>query len=144
MIEKWAEALDQQDEDLQQQVESAMPRFVTLKNLGAEEFNILARCVEGDSEDTLDAVDEIDLIKAVSEEEGPWIMAFRQPTVEAIARMSIDKSLLRRWVKAVAQYSGREEDDCRVLLSANAAKTLQGICSQAVKERLGVFVCFYG
>jgi hypothetical protein len=143
-MEGWADALEQQDEELQQRIESEMPRFLTLKNLGQDEFNILARCVEGDDVDTVKAVGQVDLVKAVTEEEGPWVMAFRQPAVEAIAAMSVDRPLLQRWVKAVAEFHGSDEDRCREILNPDAAKTLKEMCSLAVEKRLGVFTCFYG
>lgn len=144
MIERWDDALEQQDEELQQKIESEMPRFLNLKNLGQDEFNILARCVEGDESDTVNAVGQVDLVKAVSEKDGPWIMAFRQAAVEAIAGMSVDMPLVRRWGKAVAEFHGMSEERCRELLTTDAAKSLKELCSVAVEKRLGVFTCFYG
>ena len=144
LIERWADALAEQDEDLQQKIESEMPRFVTLKNIGQDDFNILARCAEGDDVDTVKAVGEVDLVRAVSEEEGPWIMAFRQPAVEAMARMVVNESLIQRWIKAVAEFNGSGEDWCRETLTADAAESLKEICELAVEARLGVFICFYG
>jgi transposase-like protein len=144
IIERWADALAQQDEELQQKIEAEMPRFVTLKNLGQDDFNMLSQCVEGGTVDTVRAVGDVDLVKAVSEEEGPWVMAFRRPAIEAIARMDVNESLLQRWVKAVAEFNGRKEEHCRETLTADAAKTLKEMCPLAVKDRLGVFTCFYG
>jgi hypothetical protein len=143
-IDRWADALEHQDEELQQKIESEMPRFVTLKNLGQDEFNILAQCVEASDVDTVEAVGQVDLVKAVSEEEGPWVMAFRQPAVEAIAGMTVDTPLVQRWVKAVAEFHGRDEDRSRELLTTNSAKTLKEMCRVAVEKRLAVFTCFYG
>lgn len=143
-IERWADALEQQDEELQQKIESEMPRFVTLKNLGQDELHILARCVKGNDVDTVNAVGQVDLVKAVSEEEGPWVLAFRQPTVEAIAGMTVNMPLIERWVKAVAEFHGTDEDRCRELLTLDAAMTLKEMCRVAVEKRLGVFTCFYG
>jgi len=136
--------MEQQDEELQQMIEAEMPQFVTIKNLGQDEFNILAGCAEGNGVDTVKAVVQVDLVKAVSEEEGPWVTAFRQPAVEAIAGMTVDMPLVQRWVKAVAEFNGRNEDRCREILTTDAAKTLKEICSVAVEKRLGVFTCFYG
>ena len=144
VIERWADALEQQDEDLQETIEDEMARSIGLKNVGQDEFNILAHCVAGDNVDTVKAVGEVDLVRAVSEEEGPWVIAFRQPAVEAIAGMVVDPSLLQRWVKAVAQFNGRDEVDWQKTLTAHMAKSLKDICRCAVNERLGVFTCFYG
>jgi hypothetical protein len=144
LIDRWADALEQQDEDLQQQIEAEMPRFVSLNNLGQEDFNMLALCAFGDDGDPVEAVGDVDLVKAISEEEGPWIMAFRQPAVEAIAKMKVDEPLLHRWVQTVAQFNGRKEAFCREILTADAANTFKEMCSLAVKKRLGVFTCFYG
>jgi hypothetical protein len=47
LIEKWAAALEQQDEHLLLMIEAELPRFITLKNLGFDVVNILARCVDG-------------------------------------------------------------------------------------------------
>lgn len=141
LIDQWADALEQQDEALQEKIEAKMPRVVTLKNLGPDDFNLLARCVEGDS---AVAVGDVDLVRAVNEEEGPWVMALCPPAIKAVARMVVDESLLRRWVKAVAEFHGRKEAHCREVLTADAAQTLQEMCQLAVKKRLGVFTCFYG
>jgi hypothetical protein len=144
MIERWADAPERGDEDLQQAIQAEMPRFLSLKDVGQTEYNILARCVDGDDGDVVEAVGEVDLVKAVNEAEGPWIMAFRQPAVEAITRMVVDQSLLERWVKAVAEFSGSDEDRCRETLTADVAQSLRDLCALAVGERLGVFTCFYG
>jgi hypothetical protein len=141
VIERWAAALGEQDEDRQQQIEAEMPRLVALKNLGQDDFNLLARVVAGEA---VVAVGDVDLVRAVNEEEGPWVIAFRQPAVEAIARMSVDESLLQQWIKSVAEFQGRKEDRCREFLTADAAKTLKEMCVLAVEGRLGVFTCFYG
>ena len=143
IIERWADAVEQQDDELQQTIESQMPRLLTLRNIGPDEFNILAQCVEGDDVDTVDAVGQLDLVRAISEE-GPWLMAFRQPAVDAIAGMSVDVPLIQRWCKAVAEFFGTSEDFRRELLSTETAKSWKDLCSLAIEKRFGVFVCFYG
>lgn len=142
-IERWADALEQQDEDVQKDIEDEMPRFLCLKNVGQDEFNILAACAQ-DEADTVRAVGRLDLIKAVSEEEGPWIIAFRQAEIEAIAGMNVDHSLVERWVRAVVEYRDESEDDCRDQFTTELAKTLKELCGVAVEKQLGVFTCFYG
>src|SRR5262245_5438980 len=143
LIERWADALEQQDEDLQGQIEAEMPRSLPLKNLGDDDVNILAWCARGEDGDVVEAVGEIDLVKAVSEE-GPWVSTFRQPAVAALAKMRVGPALVRRWVQAVAQFHGETEDYYRELLTADTARALKDLCRLAVKERLGVFVCFHG
>jgi len=144
MIERWADAVQQQDEQLQHQIEGGMPRLLTLKDLGQDEFNILARCAEENDFDVVEAVGEVDLVKAISEVDGPWLMAFRQANVDRISRMSLHTSLIERWVKNVAQFNERNEDVLREVLTAEAANTLKELCGLAVKNRLGVYTCFYG
>lgn len=141
LIDKWADALEQQDEARQEKIEAKMPRMATLKNLGQDDFNLLARSVDGGS---VVGVGDVDLVRAISEEEGPWVMALCQPAVRAVARMVVDESLLQRWVKAVAEFHGGKEAHCREILMAEAAETLKEMCQLAVKKRLGVFTCFYG
>jgi uncharacterized protein with GYD domain len=87
LIERWADALEQQDEAQQHEAEAKMPRLLTLKNIRQDAFNLLAECVGGDSFDAIKAMGEVDLIRAVSVEEGPWVMAFRRFAVEAIGGM---------------------------------------------------------
>jgi hypothetical protein len=144
LIEQWADALAQGDEERQVSLQADLPRFVGFKNLGNDEVNILAWCVKGENTDIAAAVGELDLIRAVSDLEGPWVMAFRQPAVAAIAGMVIDEPLLERWVRAVAEFHGRDEDICRRFLTPRDAGTLKDLCETAVKNSLGVFVCFYG
>jgi hypothetical protein len=143
-VERWAKALAAGDEELQERIEAAMPRLVTLKNLGQDDFTILARCAAGGGVDVVEAAGAIDLVRAISPDEGPWVMAFRRPDVNAVAEMRVDGSLLRRWAKHVAEYRGGRQADIRHVLSAEAARTLKELCGLAVKERLGVFACFYG
>jgi hypothetical protein len=143
-IERWAEALARRDEDLRRKIESDMDRVVTLKNLGQDDFNLLARCVAGGDIDVVRAVGDVDPIKAVSEDEGPWVLAFRQPAVIALAQMNVDEPLLRRWAEVVARFKGKSANDYRGSLTADVARTLREMCALAVRERLGVFCCFYG
>jgi hypothetical protein len=141
---KWAEAMEQQDEALQSDIEAKMPCFVTLKNLGQDEVNILAACVEGDVADPAEAVSEIELVHAVSEEEGPWGMAFDQSVIEAIAGMSVEKALLQRWLRVVCQFRGGSEAYHKRWMSADAATKLKEMCELAVTKNMGLFTCFYG
>jgi len=145
LIENWADALERGDEALQEKIEAEMPFVISLKNLGFDDFAILAECAEGDAVAPGKSVGEEDLVKAVSEKEGPWITAFRQPIIEAIAKIPrVDRSLLQRWVRAVTQYRGGSEADKQSLLSAENARTLRDMCRLAIKEQAGVFNCFYG
>jgi hypothetical protein len=89
-------------------------------------------------------VGDVDLVRAVNGEEGPWVMALCQPAVDAMARIVVDDSLLKRWVNAVADFYGRKVAYCREYLTADAAQTLKAMCLLAVEKRLGVFTCFYG
>jgi hypothetical protein len=99
----------------------------------------------GDDVDVVKAVREVDLVKAISEKEGPWITSFRQHTVEAIATMVIDPSLLHRWLKLVTQFMGAStEERYRRFLTAGSAGTLKEMCGFAIKEHFGVFTCSYG
>jgi hypothetical protein len=86
----------------------------------------------------------LDLVKAISEEEGPWVIAFRQPTIDAIAQMEVNEPLLQRWASVVAKHMGQEEEDCREYLAAEVAGKFKELCSLAVQKNLGVFTCFYG
>lgn len=144
IIQRWTDAMVQQDEDLQQTIESKMPRILTLKSIGQDEFNILAGCAKADEVDAVEAVGQVDLVKAVSDEEGPWVMAFSQAAVEAIAGMRVDTALIQRWASAVTEFHGTSEDWCRELLTMDAAKSLKELCGVAVEKQLGVFTCFYG
>jgi hypothetical protein len=144
LIDKWADALEQRDESLQQKIEAEMPRFLTLKNLSDGDVSILAACTKGDAVDSVKAVGQHDLVRAISEEEGPWITAFRKPTIEAIAKLRVGKPLLQRCVRAIAQFHGGTEAEYRKLLTAKVAGTLKDMCRLAVKKRLGVFTCFHG
>ena len=105
---------------------------------------MLAACASGDAENACNAVGSIDLVKEINQEEGPWVIAFRQQSIDAIAGMRVDEPLLHRWVAAVAQFMGRQEDDCGEYLTAEAAASLKALCSLAVEKNLGVFCCFYG
>jgi hypothetical protein len=92
----------------------------------------------------VEAVGQIDLVKAVSEQ-GPWVMAFRKPAIEAVAGVSVDTLLVRRWVKAVVQFFGpTSEDRCRMFLTTEAANSFKELSSLAVEKKLEVFVCFHG
>lgn len=96
LIDQWAKALASGDKAQQAKIEAKMPKFLTLRNLGQDEFNILAWCVQGGKGDVVEAVGAVDLVTAISEDEGPWLMAFQQPAIQAIAGMSVDESLLNR------------------------------------------------
>ncbi len=144
MIRKWAAAMEEQDEELQQRIESKMPRLHTLDGIGQDEFNILAGCAEGDEMDPVEAVGQVDLVATVSEEEGPWVMAFSQVAVEAIAGMHVGSDLIQRWASAVIEFHGTSEYECRELLTMDAANSLKELCGLAVEKQLGVFTCYYG
>ena len=144
LIEQWADALSRQDEDVQHAAEAKMSRVVTLRNLGQDEFNILAYCILGNEPDVANAVCDVDLVRALSEEEGPWIMAFRSPAIEAIAGMAVDASVLQRWAKSVAEFYESELEDCSQILTAESAALLKDACQCALTNELRVYTCFYG
>jgi hypothetical protein len=144
LIEQWAEALATRDADLRQEIETAMPGVIKLKNLSQNEFNLLAASVAAEVVDVVAAVGEVDLVKAVSAEEGPWVMAFRRPAVEAIAGMHIDQTLLDRWVGHTIELNGGTAAYYGKLLTAEAAGKFKELCRLAVAGNLGVFACFYG
>ncbi|HEY9757300.1 MAG TPA: hypothetical protein V6C97_19180 [Oculatellaceae cyanobacterium] len=142
-IEQWISALEQQDDELRDKIESEMPQSITLQTVGQEELNILAGCARSEEVDTVKAVAQVDLVKALTDEEGPWVVAFPQPTVEAIAEMNVNPALVHRWIKAVSEYQGNNDDSRQAYLTTDAALTLKKICTEAVQERLYVFTCFY-
>lgn len=142
-IDRWADALEQGDE-LEGAIEKEMPQVVHFRNLGQDDVNILAQCSQDREVDSVTAVGEIDLVRAISDEEGPWVMALRTPYIRMLAEMRIDNRLLERWVAAVAKFNGTEEEYCREVLTTEAAETLKKMCRLAVEKNLGVFVCFYG
>jgi hypothetical protein len=144
LIKKWAEALEQDDESVQSDIEAKMPCRMTLKNVGQDEVNLLAACIEGDLVDPVEAISEIELVHAVSEDEGPWVMAFDQSVLEALARMSVDKALLQRWVRVMCEHRGGSEVYHRRWMSASTARTLKQMCELAVTKSLGLITCFYG
>lgn len=121
-----------------------MPRFITLKNIGQDEFNILAQCISSDDVDLVKAVGQIDLVRAISETEGPWVIAFRQPAIDAVARMSISEPLIHRWIRATAAFQEVQENRMATLLTTDVATTFMEMCSTAVEKQLGVFACFHG
>jgi hypothetical protein len=144
LIERWADALADGDEDRRQQIEAEMPGLVTLKRVGQDEFNVLAACVAGDTVDVVQAVGQMGLVQAVSPEEGPWVIAFRRPAIEALAGMRVDEPLVARWARHLAALHGGQEDYYRRLLTAAVAGTFGQLCGLAVERELGVFVCFHG
>jgi hypothetical protein len=143
LIERWADALEQRNEALQQKFEAEMPRFITLKNVGQQEFGMLARCAAGKDTDSGNAVGGVDLVKAFSEE-GPWLLAFRPPAVERLANMIVEESLIEKWLAAVTEFTGGDSDHLRKFLTVIAANDLKGLCDFAIKNKLGVFTCLYG
>lgn len=144
IIEQWAEALADGDEERRAEIEATMPRVARLKGIGQDEFNILAACAAGEAVDVVKAAGRVDLVRVIDAEEGPWVMAFRRPEVEAVAGMRVDGPLLGRWARHAAELHGRPEGRNRMLLSEEAAETFQEMCVLAVKGDFGLFVCFYG
>lgn len=144
-IEEWADAMERGDEELQEELESRMPRSLALRGIGQDEFSILAGCLRGGAVDIAGALERVDFVRAIDEEEGPWISAFRRAEIEAIAGMGVDEALIGRWSEAVAEYRGMEEnDDRRGMLTAEVAEDFKGLCRAAIEGGLDVFVCFYG
>jgi hypothetical protein len=143
-MESWAGALADRDEELQGKIKAKMPRFITLQNVGPEEFNILAACVAGENIDVVKAVAEVDLVRAIDPEQGPWVMALRPAAVEALARMQVDEPLFGRWVRHVVGFHGGTEDFHRSRLPAKTAESLKELCGLAVTQHLEVFICCYG
>lgn len=144
LIDEWVEALEQGDEELQAKVEGRMPRMRTLKNLGNDELAILASCTEAGDPDVVEAVGNIDLIRAICEEDGPWIMTFRRGSIEAVTKMTVNENLLERWVEAVVDFNGGDEEYYRHFLTADTAQSLRELCQHANDHNLELFVCFYG
>jgi hypothetical protein len=142
-IEVWIEAVELSDERRQLEIENAMPAFISLKNLGIDDVNLLVHCGDKDPIDIVKAVGEIDLVKELGEA-GPWVLAFRDPQIVALATMTLDEPTLARWTKAVADYRGIDQTECRELLTAAHAKDIKRLCEVAVEKRLGLFACFFG
>jgi len=142
VIERWADALQEGDEELQEATEAEMDRVVPLKNVGHDEFCMLAHCTRGDVVDPVNAVEGSELVRAVSEE-GPWVTASHRSAVEAVAGAVVGPPLIERWVKAVAEFHG-DEDHYRELLDAELAESLKDLSTLAVSKESDVFVCFYG
>ncbi len=142
-IEAWADAFQSQDEGTQHDIEATMPFSVTVKNVGQDCFNILASCAREGEVDVVEAVGILDLVREISEE-GPWVMSFRQPTIEAIAGMDIDTQTLERWAACVAELYEGDVAIYRALLSADIARRFKDLCTVAIAKNLRVFTCFYG
>src|SRR5262249_54130342 len=88
LIERGVDALGAAGEGRQAEVEAEMPRVLTL-GVSQPEVNLLARCLEGGPVRAAAAARGLDLVRALSEEEGPWVMAFRRPAIHALAGMSV-------------------------------------------------------
>jgi hypothetical protein len=122
VIRLWAAALADGDAERREEIEAGMSRIARLKNLSQNEFNILAACVGGGEVDVVEAVGQVDLVRAVSAEEGPWVMTFRRPAIDAVAGMSVDQPLVDRWVRHTIELNGGAEGYYRKLLTADAAE----------------------
>lgn len=144
MIEQWTDALATQDEEAMHKIEDQMHRVVHLRNVGQDEFNLLAACVVGSEFDIAVAAADVDLVTAIEEEEGPWIMAFSPEKIRAIAGATIDQTLLQCWAAAVAELHGSDEKEVGESLTLEVARSLQDLCRNAVDTGHGVFICFYG
>lgn len=142
-IEQWGRALEEQDEEIQEHIEGQMARRLCLKNISMVEFSILAHCVDDAAVDVVQAATEVDEVLTVNEEEGPWVMAFRPDAVQAVAKMTVDPSLVERWVNAVTRFN-EDEVSNREGLTADLAEKFKDLCRCAMNEGLEVFVCFYG
>lgn len=142
IVERRADALQEGDEELQEAIEAEMDCVVPLKNVGHDEFCMLARSTRGDVVDLVNAVEGSELVRAVSEE-GPWVTALHRSAVEAVAGAVVGPPLIERWVKAAAGFHG-DEDRYRGLLDTEIAESLKDVSALAVSKGLDVFVCFYG
>jgi hypothetical protein len=144
VIKRWADALASGTDDVPEEVEAEMPRRLPLSGLGHLEFNLLAQCAEGGTVGLPEAAGALGLFRAVSEEPGPWVTAFRQPAIEATARMKVDHELLDRWAKSCNDFTQAGQEYQRSLLTVNPASGLKEMCGRAVKAGLGVFTGCYG
>ena len=71
-------------------------------------------------------------------------MAFRRCSIEAVAKVTVDENLLERWVKAVVEFNGGDEEYYRHFLTTDTAHSLRELCQHAIDHNLDLFVCFYG
>lgn len=132
------------DEERQAEIEESMPAQVTLQGLGNNEFEILAACLTEGEPDLVAAATSSDMVHAVSEEEGPWILALNSEQVAAVATATLDDALLEKWVEATAEFQGGDVEWLRELLTLEAAQDYQQMCQAAVADGLKIYMCFYG
>ncbi|PQO45881.1 hypothetical protein [Blastopirellula marina] len=143
-IDRWTAAMAEMDEDRQAQIEESMPAQVTLQGLGNNEFEMLAACVTEEEPDLVAAAASSDMVHAVSEEEGPWILSLNAEQVAAVAKATLDDALLEKWIAATAEFQGGDVEWLRELLTLEAAQDYQQMCQAAVADDLKIYLCFYG
>jgi len=143
VIEQWIAALKASDEARRAKVDAQMAGSATFMGLTDVIFNILATCQDANF-DMFKAASAVDLVGAVSAEEGPWVMALRQPAIERIARIRVDESVLECWVRWATVLNRRSEEENRQALSAVAANSLRDLCIIVLEKRVGLFTCSYG
>lgn len=142
VIEQWIAAMKACDENRRLEMEAQVAASATFTELADAAFNLLAKC-QDEGFDFFKAVVAADLVDAVNAEEGPWVMALRQPAIESLARIHVDDALVKRWVTLVSALNLRAEEDNRKEFSAAAASSLKNLCVIALEKRLGLFTCSY-
>ncbi len=144
VIVEWTRGLVAGEEEEQEGAEASMAQVVTLEGVTHVETNLLAQCARGGSLDIEEAVDAAELLATVDDVEGPWVVEFDPAWLELISRMHVDSALVRRWVRAAAEYSGEEENEVAETLTADVARTLQQLSTAALEEGMGLYCCVYG
>ena len=142
-IKELAGAVDTMDEELQENIESAMPAMVNLKNLNQDDFSILAACAGGGDVDLVDAVGASKLFMAIDEAEGPFILTYTHSAIQAVAELTVTDDLVERWVQGSTEFNGTEVQYAREILTKSSAERLQGLCKIAIENDLEVFVCVF-
>ena len=141
-IDRWIEALANQDEETQQTIEDEMQTVITIKGFDQDALVALAQCSADVSPGALSPSKDIRLVRAISDEEGPWVMAYSSRMINVVARMEMTASLVARWNRMVAKATGQAED--KEIVTMEAAEAMQTLCQDAEDGKLGLFVCFYG
>lgn len=139
-IQAWVESLTAHDGMAQSKAEARMASAAILKNISDTDVRLLACCAE---EYAGDITDGTDLVAAVDEEIGPWVMAFADEVVDAIAAIVIDDQLIRQWVDRAAEHTGDYKHRAKYL-TADSAQRLQAMCRAAMDRHLHFYCCYFG
>ncbi|MCC9608468.1 hypothetical protein LOC68_10120 [Blastopirellula sp. JC732] len=143
-IERWADALKDLDEDRQAEIEEEMATKITLRNIGDTEFELLAAAIPSSNGDLSTQTARSELVRAINEEMGPWIVALSVPHVEAIAGATLDEAILQKWIEAAAEFFDDEEESTRERLNLESAETFRQLSQSALAQGLEIYSCFYG